>query len=240
MTATPLPPRIVEVTSALTDAQRDLETLLDGIPSAHHDAPVAEGWTIAQVIEHLALVEDGSGRVVSRLCKAAEGTEEADTDPVLPTLAHLGVETPETPLSAPDMVRPAEGVSAQDALAMGAPRATSVSMNASTSAWLEVSRYRVRSARVAGDGRAPAAGATGAAGGAERGAAQAAATSGTRARHARSGPCGRRGMTIGMAIRRWRVRARWTRSASCAGAGGAPGTAPTGSRSAPPAAGAGA
>jgi hypothetical protein len=137
MTATPLPPRIVEVTSALTDAQRDLETLLDGIPSAHHDAPVAEGWTIAQVIEHLALVEDGSGRVVSRLCKAAEGTEEADTDPVLPTLAHLGVETPETPLSAPDMVRPAEGVSAQDALAR-----------------LREARARVVSALLANAGRA--------------------------------------------------------------------------------------
>lgn len=117
MTATPLPARIIEVTSALTEAQRDLEALLDRIPAAHHDAPVAAGWTIAQVIEHLARVEDGSGRVVSKLCKAAEHTEETDASPLTATMAALGVEVPSTPLDAPDMVQPQEGLSAADALA---------------------------------------------------------------------------------------------------------------------------
>jgi hypothetical protein len=117
MTATPLPARIVEVTSALTDAQRELEALLDGIPVAHHDAPVATGWTIAQVIEHLARVEDGSGRVVSRQCAAAAGTVESETAPLMPSLAALRIETVATPLTAPEMVQPQDGLSAADALA---------------------------------------------------------------------------------------------------------------------------
>lgn len=117
MTATSLPPRLVEVTSALTDAQRDLDALLDTIPAAHHDAPVREGWTIAQVLEHLARVEDGSGRVVSRLCEAAAGTAEAETAPLMPALAALGIETVATPLAAPEMVQPQDGLSAADALA---------------------------------------------------------------------------------------------------------------------------
>ncbi|HET7031496.1 MAG TPA: DinB family protein [Casimicrobiaceae bacterium] len=83
-------PRIQELIQYL-DAQRaGLRAAFDAVPREARDRSPAPGrWSAANVIEHLAIVEQGvSHRLTSRIAEArAEGLgPETNDDPVLPTL----------------------------------------------------------------------------------------------------------------------------------------------------------
>ncbi|WP_026848534.1 DinB family protein [Gemmatimonas phototrophica] len=117
MTTTPHP-RIEEVLTQLRDAQSDMQALLARVPATHSQTVVREGtWSAAHIVEHLAIVEDGTGRLVSKLIKQAEGTTETESAPILPTLARFHVEDSSVRrIEAPDMVAPRAGLSLDTAV----------------------------------------------------------------------------------------------------------------------------
>ena len=111
-------PRIREVITILRDAQTAMETWLDMLPSAQRTVrPESGGWSVADIVEHLAMVEDGSGRRIGTLIKAAVGTEDTDTAPIAPTLELFRVWQPTRPVVAPPMVTPTGALDYDAALA---------------------------------------------------------------------------------------------------------------------------
>ena len=92
-------PRIREVITILRDAQAAMEAWLDALPSTQRAIRPAGGWSIADIVEHLAMVEDGSGRRIGRLVKGAAGTQDAGTSPVAPTLEMFRVWQPTRPIA---------------------------------------------------------------------------------------------------------------------------------------------
>lgn len=78
---------MVEVVVALELAQQDMLNVLDAIPVSQRDAmPARGGWTITAIVEHLAIIEDGAGRLLSNLIKQVKDTPETETDAIEPTL----------------------------------------------------------------------------------------------------------------------------------------------------------
>ncbi len=115
-----LHPRIAEIIDVLEHAHRDLVEVVTAIPEARRDAPGDNGkWSVAQHLEHLAMVEDGAGRLMSKLIKevAARDERETETSSLLGSLDRYQVWTTTRKIVAPEMVQPREGLSAADALA---------------------------------------------------------------------------------------------------------------------------
>lgn len=111
-------PRIREVVTTLRDAQRAMEAWLDALPAAHRTVRLQpEVWSIADILEHLAMVEDGSGRRIGALIKEAAGTEDIATSPMAPTLELFRVWQPVRPIVAPPMVTPSGALDYDAALA---------------------------------------------------------------------------------------------------------------------------
>ena len=118
MTPPMLHPRIAEVVTALALAQQEMYTTLAQLPMDRVEAtPPIGGWTLAQVIDHLAIVEDGGGRLIGKLLKAAEGTIETSQEPIAPTLERFQIWHPSQPIVAPEMVAPAARPAVADAIA---------------------------------------------------------------------------------------------------------------------------
>lgn len=98
---------MVEVVVALELAQQDMLNVLDAIPVSQRDAmPARGGWTITAIVEHLAIIEDGAGRLLSNLIKQVKDTPETETDAIEPTLEHFQLWNPTRRIEAPDFVRP--------------------------------------------------------------------------------------------------------------------------------------
>lgn len=136
---TMLHPRTAEVLAHLRDAQAEMQALLALVPAAHAATVVRDGtWSVAQIIEHLAMVEDGTGRLIAKLIKQAEGSTETEESAVLPTLARFHVEDASVRrIVAPDMVAPRAGL----------PLATTVPAQ-------QIARERLMAAFEASSGRA--------------------------------------------------------------------------------------
>lgn len=116
MTTMPLHPRIVEVIDALTDAQRLMQETLDHIPAAQREAPaLPDTWSIAQIVEHLLMVEDGSGRLISKLLAQTADTIESDDSTLAHSLDRFQVSNPVRRIVAPPMVTPAAQLSLEQA-----------------------------------------------------------------------------------------------------------------------------
>lgn len=112
--------RIAELIDALEQAHREMMDVVTVIPPETREAPARDGaWSIAQHIEHLTLVEDSSGRLISRLIKQVVEADarESDDSSVLGSLDQFHLWTTTTPFNAPEIVQPREGLSSADALA---------------------------------------------------------------------------------------------------------------------------
>ena len=115
-----LQPRIAEVVDLLEQSHHALVDVVMAWPAETRDAPARDGaWSVAEHIEHLAIVEDGAGRLISKLIKAAAtaGAPDTDTASVIATMDRFQVPTARRPIEAPDQVRPTGTVHAVDALA---------------------------------------------------------------------------------------------------------------------------
>jgi hypothetical protein len=118
-TAAPRHPRLDEMIAELHESRRELLDLMREIPPALHERqPAEDRWSIRQVLEHLAVVEDGSGRLISKLIRQVRelGATESEHDSLLNTLDHLSVANPTRRARAPELVQPLEGRSVGESL----------------------------------------------------------------------------------------------------------------------------
>jgi hypothetical protein len=81
-------PRIEEVTSQLALRRAQLEAVLAELPRARwRERPAAGGWTMAELVDHLRVVEDSCTRVIRKLMQKIrdEGLgAERETSALLP------------------------------------------------------------------------------------------------------------------------------------------------------------
>lgn len=113
-------PRVAEVIAALEATQQELVQLLATIPADRIDAPSTdERWSVAQNVEHLAAVEDGVGRMISKLIKqiAESGARETESSSILNSLDQFRVWETRKRIQAPESVAPKASLSTADALA---------------------------------------------------------------------------------------------------------------------------
>ena len=87
----------------------ELESLVGKLPreTAEH-RPEGEKWSVAEIVEHLAMVEDGMSRICAKLIgKAEENGEASDgTISITSIFEERGVAIARIKVEAPEMVRP--------------------------------------------------------------------------------------------------------------------------------------
>ncbi len=115
-------PRLAAVVAYADETRTELLAVVDAIPLSLREArPTEEGWSVAEVLEHLSRVEKG----VAKLVALKVGELQMQTEPpreaaemVAVDLGKFGlVETPVTKLTAPDRVAPLGEMSSEDARA---------------------------------------------------------------------------------------------------------------------------
>jgi hypothetical protein len=110
MPSASLHPRIREVITALADAQQEMDALCATLTAEQELRRLDEGWTVAQVMEHMAIVEGGAGRIVSNIAKQVAGTPETSDAPVGGALDKYHVPDPTfRKVVAPEAVQPLQG-----------------------------------------------------------------------------------------------------------------------------------
>ena len=82
-------PRIQEVLAHLDQSHAELHRIVLNVPSAMRERSPGEGrWSVAGIIEHLALVEDRVGKSIDNTLQAARANglgRDTETSPVTPT-----------------------------------------------------------------------------------------------------------------------------------------------------------
>lgn len=133
-------PRVQELLDELTHRRAELREAVDTIaPELRDRRPAPDRWSVAEVLEHLAIVET---RVVDRLAaklaeaRAAGIHAETDTTPVMPTVDMARLLDRSRAVTAPEVLHP-RGLTADAAWAA-----------------LEQSRHRFRQTLDSGDGLA--------------------------------------------------------------------------------------
>lgn len=110
--------RLVPLVAGIEARRAELLAAVAGRPVTVLEAkPDPAVWSPAEIIEHLAVVESGSARLLSRrLLRAKEAGlgMETSTEPVRSTMFDVDLTKK---LDAPEIVRPTPNVSAADALA---------------------------------------------------------------------------------------------------------------------------
>jgi hypothetical protein len=112
-------PRIEELIRQLDAAREDLRRTLDEIPRDLRPRSPAEGrWSIAGVLQHLALLEPrlaGMMRMRAAEARAAGVGPETDDSPIVPTLdLHMVLDRTRR-IEAPEPLRPGTAVDADEA-----------------------------------------------------------------------------------------------------------------------------
>ena len=112
-------PRIQEVLDHLDRHRAGLAAAIASVaPSAYTRRPAADSWSVAEVVEHLGLVETRlAGVFADRLADArTRGLgPETDSTPVLPTLDDAALLDRGRPLAAGEAVQPRAGLSVPEA-----------------------------------------------------------------------------------------------------------------------------
>lgn len=117
MSSSTLHPRIAEAVEELNAAQQRMLDVLHALPDAVRAAPPqGEAWSIAQIIEHIVLVEDSCGRLISTLSAQAADSIETDDSSLRDCLNDFGVYDPEQRLVAPSRVSPVANVPLEESL----------------------------------------------------------------------------------------------------------------------------
>jgi uncharacterized damage-inducible protein DinB len=106
----PMHPRLQELFAYLDLRRNALREAVDAVPEAQRSQPPERGrWSVADVLEHLALVEGRfTTTLANRLAEArAEGlAEERETSPIVGTFDQAGVLDRTSKREAPKVVRP--------------------------------------------------------------------------------------------------------------------------------------
>ena len=108
MSAATLHPRLAPLVELLTSAREQLMEVLETVPSdAASRRPKPECWSVAEIAEHLRLVEAGIGRALGTLARQADSLEpETETSSVLGALDRHQLAEPRRRIQAPSTVMP--------------------------------------------------------------------------------------------------------------------------------------
>jgi hypothetical protein len=117
----PLHPRLAELTDLLDEHRATLLAVVDTVPAAERERrAVPDGWSVAEVLDHLARVEGGTARLLAkRIARARESGvgADAEVDSVRHRMDRYDVAGGGTRRVAPELVAPGAGATAADALA---------------------------------------------------------------------------------------------------------------------------
>jgi hypothetical protein len=117
-------PRVAELLAYIDEQRAGLEAAVAGVPPELRAVrPEADGWSVAEVLDHLATVESGVARLVERrLGRAREAglgpeTEDSSVLRSLDDVLDGGIADSPLPREAPEIVRPRPDADAAAALA---------------------------------------------------------------------------------------------------------------------------
>jgi hypothetical protein len=114
-------PRIQEVVGVLDTYRTALEQAVRQVPPPLQSTrPAPDRWSVAEVVEHLALVEARVGQLIMAQLAAARANglgPEVETSPVVPTFNLDALLDRSRALTASEASRPNAALSAEDALA---------------------------------------------------------------------------------------------------------------------------
>ena len=134
-------PRSEEVLNYLDQTRTELRAAVDAVPShARNTAPAADQWSVAQVLDHLAIVHTRVAKAVGKWIAEARTAglgPETETSPVLGTIPVERILDRTSKVQAPEAILPGNDVDAE-------------------TAWteLEQSHEKLRAALLSGDGQA--------------------------------------------------------------------------------------
>ena len=131
--------RLAETMDYVEEKRKELLQSIAGVPGERLTSrPTTGGWTVAQILEHLGMVESGVARLIAKRAGRAREAglgDEKSTESVLTSLDRYVPQLAAVKMEAPETVRPRENVDPEEAL--GA---------------LETSRQSLRAAAATADG----------------------------------------------------------------------------------------
>lgn len=113
-------PRIAEPMKYVEEKRRELLKSFDGVPGeklCRRANP--SGWSVAEILEHLRIVESGVARIITkRVAKAREEGlgEEKSTSSVMPSFAPFAAKLDAGTLRAPEVIQPKADIDISEAL----------------------------------------------------------------------------------------------------------------------------
>jgi uncharacterized damage-inducible protein DinB len=112
--------RLEEVMTFVEEKRRELLQSIAGVPNdILRKRASTDGWSVAEILEHLRMVEGGVARLITKRAGQARADglgEEKSTDSVLASLDEYGPELNRTLLKAPVHVQPRPDVDVSEAL----------------------------------------------------------------------------------------------------------------------------
>jgi uncharacterized damage-inducible protein DinB len=108
---------VAEIFEAIDHTRSRLDNLIGSLEDERFGAREhAEGWTIREIVEHLAIVENGMLKIIGRLLrKSEEAGAPFQSDGPIASFAKFADALENTRVKAPDMVAPAGTMSVEDA-----------------------------------------------------------------------------------------------------------------------------
>ena len=115
----PLSARLSELVDYATDTRQQLEEFVQGVPmSLQTQRTDPDSWTITESVEHLCMIEDSIGRLISSMAKQlrSDNAHEGDASSMLGSLDQFGLAATKVKLVAPAAYRPTGTLSTAEAL----------------------------------------------------------------------------------------------------------------------------
>lgn len=115
-----LHPRIAELMEELDAVRGELRVFVGSLSADIRDAPsTGNEWSIAGILEHLFMVENGSGRLFSHIVHQVEdaGARETETSSVLGLNDAYQIATSPVKVAAPEWIQPREGLLVEESMA---------------------------------------------------------------------------------------------------------------------------
>jgi uncharacterized damage-inducible protein DinB len=113
--------RLTEAMKFLDDRRTELlQSVADADSDRLRARPAPEKWSVAEILEHLRIVEAGVARLITkRVTKAREAgiAQEGSTESILASLDQYASILQYAPITAPETVRPRSDVDPEEALA---------------------------------------------------------------------------------------------------------------------------
>ena len=111
--------RLDELILELAASRRELLQAVEEAPEWLREERSREGgWTLSQILEHLSVVESGSGRLMGRMLREVRehAVEETSSESVLNSLDRFSLPVPSRRVVAPNFTEPVEGISIEESL----------------------------------------------------------------------------------------------------------------------------